>query len=178
MKILKFLAIGICGLVAILLLIAAFVPKQYTVSEKIVINKPKQVVYDYVKILKNQEQFSEWAKIDPPSLKYSGIDGTVGAMQTWDSQNKDAGAGSQKITALTPDRMDIDLEFIRPFKSSAKAANIFRAVNDSTTELTSEFYANDAWPMNLMGYFFAKGMIAETEKKNLQNAKGILEKLN
>ena len=59
MKILKKLLVGFIALIAVLLIIALFVPKQYTVSVSETINKPKQQVYDYVKTLRNQTQYNK-----------------------------------------------------------------------------------------------------------------------
>lgn len=71
-----------------------------SVSETI--NKPKQQVYDYVKTLRNQTQYSEWVKADPNlNPEIIGTDGTVGAIQRWDSKNdnigEDVGQGEQEI---------------------------------------------------------------------------------
>ncbi len=177
MKILKKILVVLAIIIALPFIIALFVPNKYTVSEKIIINKPKQEVYDYVRILKNQEQYSEWVKADSnlqPTI--TGIDGEVGAMQSWNSKDDNVGEGNQKIVLITADRIDVDLTFIRPFAGKAKAANLFKAISENQTELTSEFYGDDKYPFNLMGYFFGTKIIQETEIKNLNNIKTILEK--
>jgi hypothetical protein len=134
------------------------------------------VVYDYVRILENQKEYSIWVMADPDlKPEYTGIDGTVGAIQKWDSSIDDVGAGEQEITSLSPDRMDVNLRFIRPFKGTARAANLFTAVTDSSTLLTSEFYSNDSYPMNLPSYVFGRKMMKEAQTANLQNIKRILE---
>lgn len=176
MKILKRILVGIIGLIALLLIVALFTPKQYTVSVSETINRPKAEVMAYVTILANQEQYSEWVKADPnlhPQI--IGTDGTVGAIQKWNSKDDNVGEGQQQITALTEDRMDVNLDFIRPFEGHAKAANIFKAVSDNQTEITAEFYEHAKFPMNLMSYFIGRKMIEETQKKNLHNIKTILE---
>ncbi|HEY6143833.1 MAG TPA: SRPBCC family protein [Flavobacterium sp.] len=177
MKTLKKILIVLGIFIAIPLIVALFVPKKYTVSVSETIYKPRQVVYDYVRMLKNQEQYSEWIKPDPnlhPII--TGVDGTVGAKQSWDSKDDNVGAGEQTITSLTPERMDIDLNFIRPFEGHSKAANIFKSVNENETLLTSEFYAEESYPLNLMSYFFGRPMIRDTQIQNLKNIKEILEK--
>jgi hypothetical protein len=176
MKILKGLLIGIVSLIALLLIVALFTPKQYTVSVSETINKPKTEVMAYVTTLANQEQYNEWVKADPnlhPQI--IGTDGTVGAIQKWDSKDDNVGAGQQQIIALSEDRMDVNLDFIRPFEGHAKAANIFKAVSDNQTQIIAEFYENAKFPMNLMSYFIGRKMIEETQKKNLHNIKTILE---
>ena len=176
MNILKKILLAIVAIFTFLLLLAAFIPKSYTISVKETINKPKNEVYEYIRFLKNQEEYSIWV-LEDPNLKPEilGTDGSVGAIQKWNSTNDDVGEGEQEITALTPDRIDVDLRFKRPFESTAKAANILKAVSENQTELTAEFYSNDKWPMNLMSYFFGRKMIEEAEVKNLQNIKKNLE---
>lgn len=177
MQILKKILIGLAALVALFLIVAALTPRKYTVSVTETINKPKQEVYDYVKILKNQESYSVWVLEDPNSkLTYTGTDGTVGAGQAWDSQNENVGAGNMIISAMTDERIDIDLTFIRPFESKAKSSNIIKSVNENQTTLTTEFYADEPFPMNFMGYWMGRGYIEDAEKKNLANIKRILEK--
>ncbi len=177
MKIIKKILIAIVVIIAIPLIAALFVPKTYTVSVSETISKPKQVVFDYVRILDNQKNYSEWVMADPNSdITIEGTDGTVGATQKWNSKDDNVGEGSQTITALTPDRMDIDLNFIRPFAGHAKAADIFESINENETKVTLEFYSESVYPMNLPSYLFGKKMIAETSAKNLKNLKDILEK--
>ncbi len=177
MRIIKIILLTIVAIIGLYLVAALFTPKQYTASATITINKPASVVYDYMKILKNQEQYSEWVKADP-NLKpeITGTDGTVGAEQKWNSPDDNVGEGIQKITQLTSDRIDVDLTFIRPFESKAKAATIFKSISENETQVTSEFYAEEAYPMNLLSYVMGKKMIEKTELKNLQNVKEILEK--
>jgi hypothetical protein len=177
MKIIKKILIAIVVIIAIPLIAALFVPKTYTVSVSETISKPKQVVFDYVRILDNQKNYSEWVMADPNSdIKIEGTDGTVGATQTWNSKDDNVGEGSQTITALTPDRMDVDLNFIRPFEGHSKAADIFESISETETKVTMEFYSESVYPMNLPSYLFGKKMIAETSAKNLKNLKEILEK--
>ncbi|MCW2262733.1 MULTISPECIES: hypothetical protein [Sphingobacterium] len=79
MKILKKIVIVLLLIVAVLLITALFLKKDYAVKREITINKPKQEVFDYIKYLRNQNNFSKWAMMDPLMTKtYQGTDGTVG----------------------------------------------------------------------------------------------------
>lgn len=176
MKILKRIGIALIILLALPFIIALFIPRTYTVSVSETINQPKQVVFDYVRILNNQKKYSVWVMADPNlNPEISGTDGTVGAIQKWNSKIDDVGEGEQEITSLTMDRMDVDLRFKRPFKGEAKAANIFQEVSENQTILTSEFYSNDSYPMNLPSYIFGRSMMKKAQTQNLQNIKRILE---
>ena len=92
----------------ILLVVALFIPCEYTVSHTVTINKPHKEVYEYAKMLQNQKEWSVWVQADPNiKLTYSGEDGTVGASQTWEG-NDDVGSGSQTITKLDGERIEVD----------------------------------------------------------------------
>lgn len=175
MKIIKKIFFFLIGLVALLLIIALFIPNDYTVTHTIKINKPQKEVYDYVKTLKNQEQWSSWVLTDPNiKLTYTGTDGTVGATQTWKG-NEDVGEGTQTITKLDGERIDIDLHFVKPFEGDSKAASIIKAVDANSCTHTEEFYGTEAYPKNLMS-LLAKKFIGDAFEKNGENLKKALEK--
>jgi len=118
-----------------------------------------------------------WVMADPDlEPEISGTDGTVGAIQRWNSKMDEVGEGEQEITALAIDKIEVDLRFKRPFESTAKAANIFDELSPTQTKITSEFYGEQNYPMNLPAYLFGRKMIAEAQAKNLKNIKDILEK--
>lgn len=175
MKILKNVIIGIVGLIALLLLIALFIPNDYKVSVSTNISKPKQVVFDYAKLIKNQEHYSIWVMQDPNvNMDYQGVDGTVGFKASWDSKDDNVGAGSQQITAISEDKIDVDLHFERPMKGEAKASTLLESVSENETKVTAEFYGHSSYPMNLMN-FMGKKIITDAETQNLANLKRILE---
>jgi len=176
MKILKRIALTLLSIIVVLLIIAIFVPKSYTVSVSEIINKPRQKVYDYVRILDNQKHFSVWVMADPKlNPQILGTDGTVGAIQKWNSTVDDVGEGEQEITTLSIDRMDVNLRFKRPFEGTAKAAYLFKEVSPEQALITAEFYSNDSYPMNLMSYFIGRKMITKAQTQNLKNIKQQLE---
>lgn len=177
MKALKIIGIALLSLVVMLLIIAIFVPRSYTVTVSRTINAPRKEVFDFVRILNNQKRYSVWVMEDPNlNPEIIGTDGTVGAIQKWDSKNDNVGAGEQEITALTIDRMDVDLRFKRPFEGKAKAANIFQEVSPNQTLMTTEFYSDKApYPLNLMAYFLGRKFITDAQTQNLENISKILE---
>lgn len=175
MKILKILGIVVVGLIAVLLLIALFIPNDYTVSVSATINKPRKEVFDYVKMVKNQENYSIWVMEDPNvTMNYQGVDGTVGFKASWDSKDDNVGAGSQLITAVSEERIDVDLHFERPMKGDNKATTLLESISDNQTKVTFEFYGNSSYPKNLMN-FIGINIIEDAETQNLTNLKKILE---
>ena len=175
MRILKILGIVVVGLIAVLLLISLFIPNDYTVSVSTTINKPRKEVFDYVKMVKNQENYSIWVMEDPNvTMNYQGVDGTVGFKASWDSKDDNVGAGSQLITAVSEERIDVDLHFERPMKGDNKASTLLESISDNQTKVTFEFYGNSSYPKNLMN-FIGINIIEDAETQNLTNLKKILE---
>ena len=179
MKILKRILLFIVTIVIIALVAALFVNKDMKAEREIVINKPKQQVFDYIKYVKNQDNYSKWNKMDPAMKKsYTGTDGTVGFSYAWDSEKSDVGKGSQTITAIKEgERMDCDLHFLKPFDSKAKIYMATTAINDSTTRVTWAFDSKMQYPFNLMKLFMnMEKAIGDDFSTGLSNLKTVLEK--
>ena len=62
--------------------------------------------------------WSPWEDLDPDLRRtYSGPDAGAGARYAW-TGNRKAGEGSMEITGSTPERIDIELTFLKPFKAT------------------------------------------------------------
>ena len=93
------LVLGI--LLAIPLVTALFVKQDYEVETQVMIQQPAQVVFDYIRFLGNQDNFSVWAAMVQYLQKsYRGVDGSVGFVSGWQSDNPDVGCGDQVIKAI------------------------------------------------------------------------------
>lgn len=177
MKILKRILIGIVGLIALALIIALFVKKEYAVEREVIINKPKQEVFDYVKMLKNQDNFSVWAMRDPNMKKeYKGTDGTVGFVSAWDG-NDQVGKGEQEIKKISEgERLDFELRFIKPFEATDDAYMTTEAVAENQTKVKWGFNGKMPYPMNLMLLFMDMDeMLGKDLADGLNNLKKVLE---
>lgn len=178
-KFLKITGLTLLGLLILVLLIAAFVEKDYSVERSVAIQKPKTEVFDYVKYLKNQNNFSVWAKIDPNmKQEFRGTDGTAGFVSAWDSPVKEAGKGEQEIIKIDEGKsIDYEIRFLKPMKSTDNASLSFENLNDSTTTVKWRFFGKIKYPMNLMLLFMdMDSMLGKDLDGGLQNLKGILEK--
>lgn len=58
MKIFKWILIVILIIIAIPLILALFVTKEYAVERSITINRPEAEVFDYIKHIENQNNYS------------------------------------------------------------------------------------------------------------------------
>ncbi|MFZ1572859.1 MAG: SRPBCC family protein [Candidatus Kapaibacterium sp.] len=181
MKILKRLLIAILGFIALFLIIAIFVKKEYVVKRDIVINKPKQDVFNYIKFLKNQNEYSKWSKMDANMKKeFKGTDATIGFISSWDSENKDVGKGEQEIVKITEgSRVDYEIRFKIPFESTSNAYMSTEENGPNQTKVTWEFNGKMNYPMNLMLLFMDMDKeIGSDLNIGLNNLKGIQENYN
>ncbi len=98
MNIITTILLILAGIIALLLIIALFMKKVHYVNREIIINAPLPKVFDFLKLLKNQELFNKWATADKLNRKetFTGTDGTVGYIYSW-SGNKSAGQGEKEI---------------------------------------------------------------------------------
>jgi hypothetical protein len=179
MKILKVIAAVIVGLIAVVLIIAAIAPREYGVAREVTIAKPSAEVFNYAKLLRNQDKFSVWANKDPNMVKeYRGIDGTVGFVSAWDSKMDDVGKGEQEIKQITDGkRIDYELHFIKPFESRDQAYMTFEPVSANETRVQWGFKGKMPYPMNLMLLFMNMDkMLGKDFSAGLANLKSTLEK--
>jgi hypothetical protein len=168
----------ILGIIATLLLAGLVIGKEIKATREIVIKKPVGEVFNYIKYLKNQQNYSKWATLDPNMKnEFRGTDGTVGFVNSWEG-NKKVGTGEQEITGIAEGKsLSTDLRFIKPFKSLAKAVMTTDAIDANSTKVTWGFESKMNYPMNVMKLFMnMENAIGKDFSTGLQNLKTVLEK--
>lgn len=166
--------------IALLFIIAVFTKKEYVIEREININKPLIEVFNYLKHIKNQDNFSKWVMTDPSMKKdFKGIDGTVGFIYAWDSNKKQAGAGEQEIIKIEEGKkIDIEVRFLRPFSAIAYTPFITESVADNQTKVKWGMSSKMKYPLNIMLLFMnAEKMLGNDIQISLTNLKKILEKI-
>ncbi len=178
MNILIKILIAVVILIAIPLIIALFVKKEYSIQREITINKPKAEVFNYVKYLKNQDNYSKWVRMDPNMKKeFRGTDGAPGFVYAWDG-NKKAGKGEQEIKNITEgESVDIEVRFERPFAGIATTPIVTEAVSADQTKVKWEMNGKSKYPLNFMNLFM-DNMLGKDLETSLTALKNILEKNN
>jgi len=145
-------------------------------KNSIIINQPKEALYDYLKYSLHQNEFSVWNMADPnQKTTTKGTDGTIGFVYTWDSMNKNVGAGSQEIVDMKEgESIGYAMRFERPMKSEAASEFRLKALSDTSTEVSWDFSGPTKFPMSLFTFIF-KRMLAKDMIKSLENLKAKLE---
>lgn len=168
--------IAVLIIIAVPLIMALFIQKEYAIKREIVIDKPSIEVFNYIKYLKNQDQYNKWVQMDPNMKKdFRGTDGTVGFVYAWDGNDK-AGKGEQEIKKITEGkRIDLELRFKKPMESTASSYMATETVSPTQTRVKWQMAGNSRYPMNLMHLFMDKllGTDLQTSlgmlKDNLEN---------
>lgn len=168
----------ILGIIAALLLAGLVISKDISATKEIVINKPAGEVFNYIKYLKNQQNYSKWATLDPDiKNEFRGTDGQPGFVNHW-AGNKKVGEGEQEITGVEEGKaLHTDLRFIKPFKSFAKAKMAVEAIDTGSTKVTWGFESKMNYPMNIMKLFMNMSeMVGKDFSTGLANLKALMEK--
>ncbi|MCA0423017.1 MAG: SRPBCC family protein [Proteobacteria bacterium] len=112
-------ALFAAALVAMVFIVAAFRPDQFTVTRSAVIATDQQRLYAIISDLANFDTWSPWSKLDT-GMKKTLVEPTagVGGSYAWDG-NGNVGAGKLTIAGLQPvSEVRLDLDFLRPFAAS------------------------------------------------------------
>jgi len=96
------------------------------------------------------------SKLPDLNPEITGTDGTIGAIQKWNSKIENVGEGEQEITAKTPDRIDVEVRFKRPMEGTIRVSNMFKSLSENQTQITSGFYGTDRYPLNLPSSLFGR----------------------
>src|SRR6266480_5255499 len=110
----------VAGIIGLLLIIALFMKKEHYVKREIIVNAPRPKVLDYIKLLKNQDEFNKHAMTAPDRKReFKGTDGTVGYIYAW-SGNKNAGVGEKEIkNIIEGKRIETEIRFVKPMRAIA-----------------------------------------------------------
>lgn len=170
---------AIVSLLVLVLIVALFVKKNYSLQRQITINRPKQEVFDFVKLTQNAMGYNKWFMTDPNHHKeLHGTDGTPGFVYVWDSDVKQAGKGEQEIKSIIDGSLiKHEIRFIKPFEGKADATMETKDDGNGQTIVVWAFSSGMKYPMNIMLLLmdFEK-VLGKDLEESLQNLKTLLEK--
>ena len=167
----------IAGIVLFILILHLVAPKDFKVSRSILINMPLEKVYNSLRSLKQQQEWSVWGKRDPEiKIEISGIDGEIASMQRWKG-NKDVGEGEQELTKLIPmERIETELRFIKPWKITNTGFFDLKQQADGVM-VTWGFWGKNKFPFSILMLFMNMDKaIGKDFEEGLSNFKVFIEK--
>lgn len=147
---LKRLLIGIVLLIAAFLVVVWFQPDNYRLTRSTTIMAPAEAVFARVNDLRQWDDWSPWAKLDPNAkVSFEGPPAGRSAMFHW-SGNSKIGAGTMTITDSKPnERVATRTDFVKPFEGTSDAEFIFSGTGNQTSVI---------WTMTGKQDFIAKAM--------------------
>lgn len=176
-KFIKRTLLVLLALIAIALIVPALMPRTFLVEREIVIDRPREEVFDYLSRLSHQPEFSSWARMDKEmTTRLSGKDGEVGNVYSWDSSERNVGAGELEVKALTkPSRIDLEIRISRPFESKDPTHILLEAVEGSRTRIKQVYTGKINYPMNVLCSMVCN-TVGTGMEETLANLKQVLEK--
>jgi hypothetical protein len=162
------------GLIILLLIVSAFLPKVYNIEKTVIIKKTVNAVMSRVSNLNEYAKWNPWQQSEPNAgKKVTGIPGKSGHKYAW--QGKKIGVGSLTISSIDDRHIHFALEFLKPWKSKAKDNWLFEPWGDSETKVTWQNSGNIPWPIaRLMGPIINKNLNHQFEV-GLSNLKKLCE---
>lgn len=145
----------------------------FQVTSSIEINAQTSRVRDVVSDFNTWPVWSPWLIMEPESkLSYTGQAGELGHGYDWEGEK--VGAGGMVMKSLDANRMESDLQFLKPWKSQADIAFDFESVGDNQTRVS--------WHMDSKLPFFMffmlgkmKAMIGNDYDRGLRMLKDYIE---
>ncbi|MBX3292331.1 MAG: SRPBCC family protein [Acidobacteria bacterium] len=175
-KVILFIAV-VALLIGFGLIAAVFVaPTGFAVEREIVINKPREEVFAYARMLKNQNEWGPWFKKEPTmKQEFRGTDGEAGFVSSWKAETQ--GVGEQEIMKIVEnERIETQLRFSEPFESKANTHMTFESVGEGQTRVKWGMSGDAPRPMNVMLLFLnVNNAIGKDYDEGLANLKQILE---
>jgi len=175
MNIIITILLVVAGIIALLLIIALFIKREHYVKREIIITAPRQKVFDYVKLLKNQDKFNKHAMAGPDrNREYKGTDGTVGFIYAW-SGSKKAGEGEKEIkNIIEGKRIETEIRFVKPMAATAYIIMETESLSDDQTKVYWSNAGTLKYPINIMIPMMEK-MLPKEMDSSLSTLKNILE---
>ena len=163
-------AIAVLGL-------AASKPNNFRIAREATIDAKPEKVFALINDFHEWSKWSPWEKMDPAMQRtHSGAPSGKGAAYAW-SGNKKVGRGRMEIAnSNPPSKVDIDLEFMEPFKAKNKAE--FTLVPaDGGTRVSWTMTGERPFMFKLMGLFMNfDQMVGKDFEAGLQAMKQEAEK--
>jgi len=181
MNIIITILLVVAGIIALLLLIALFMKREHYVNREIIINAPRQKVFDYVRLLKNQDEFNKHAMAGPDRKReFKRTDGTVGYIYAWSGNNpdsyRDAGVGEKEIKNIIEGKsIETEIRFVKPMAATASIIMETESLSDDQTKVYWSNAGTLKYPINIMIPMMEKS-VAKDMDISLSTLKNILEK--
>ncbi len=173
MKVLRWILLTLLGLVAFILIIALFLPKEVKIISETEINLPVNKVFYSQATFYDRGEWDPWVREDTSVIiNITNVQAYVGSEYSWTSGN--SGAGKIVIDSIVSNEyISYTLSF-EGMKQTPKVWNQF-IDRDGKTFLTWGFSQHASYPAGRIFMFFMKGKLQSDYDRGLSNLKILLE---
>lgn len=174
MTVLKKIVLGVGVLIALVVVVGLFLPKQYKVERSILINAQPEEIYPDVVDLRAWQNWGVWFQRDPSmEIDYSGPDRAIGMMSSWKSVTE--GNGEMKITDLEHNKKVVYSLAFPDWEMGSTGSLVISPAGEATkvTWVDSGDVGN-----NIINRYFVlmmDGMIGPDFEMGLENLKTVVE---
>lgn len=158
MKALKYIFLLILLIIIAGAIYLATLDGKYDVKRSKVIKAPVEVVFNEVNDFKTWQSWSPWLWKDPATkLTFGETTSGKGASYSWNSNNKEVGAGSMEtIESVANESINQKIRFTKPWQSESNIYWIFEPADEGGTKVT--------WGMKGEMPFMARYMTAKMDE--------------
>jgi hypothetical protein len=186
MKVTRVILIVLAIIIGLFLIVALFLPPTYYVERSTTIEKPVDVVFDYVADYSLRSSWDPWVTMDTTATTSFLVDSSQAELTTperflkseykW-SEGSKIGSGSLTIEKIVENSsIESKLEFTAPQKMESKVYWSFKSENGKTTVDWANA-GNARYPVGRYFGLFLDGMLGPDLEKGLENLKDKLESL-
>ncbi len=173
---LKKILIGIVLILAVLAIIVALQPSEYSVTRSATMAAAPDTVFEQVNDLQKWRAWSAWEKVDPEMKRtYDGPSAGEGAIYSW-AGNSDVGEGTMTITESRPSELvRMKLEFREPMAGTADTEFTFKPDGDQTMVTWTMAGKNNFVGKAICLVMNMEKMIGGQFEEGLANMKSVVE---
>ena len=176
-KALRIILFGILGLILLIVVVGFLSPKNVHVERSMTMNADANTVFAQVNELRNWDNWSTWAQIDPDGTEWTYSDSAAtgkDAWYSWKSEHKNVGNG--KLTILESDKPNsIKTQIDFEGQGTSNGAWVFEPTKDGTKVTWSMDIDMGNNPIGRIMGLMMDGMIGSDFEKGLTNMKKVVE---
>ena len=176
MKILKGIFYVILVIVALVFVVALFLPSEYRVERSTEINRPVGMVYGYVADFNNFHEWNPWSALEPNhSYEVKGDSGTVGQQYHWEGEI--IGSGQMEFTEFKQyDLIRSNITFLTPNEGFGIVDWEFEG-SENLTNVTWSLTGSADYPIGRYFGLMMDGMLGPSFEEGMTKLKSKCEEI-
>ncbi len=170
----------IIGIITFIAFLHAWAGKEFEINRTVVINRPKDEVFNVVRQLRKEHLWFPWFKKDFNGiLKYSGEDGKMDALLYWKG-HKTFYEGTQKITKVNQGKIiETKILVVKPLRMVLIEYKGLKEIDENKTKIVWGIKGGLAFPLSVMALIYpVDKAYGEKLEEGLKNLKVIMETKN